>query len=271
MSTRRTLAAEAYADDSGLAARIPIYAHQEPRLDLVAFALERLGTVAGPVLDLGWGTGAYTRRLRDERPHLRVIPMDLTPGMRPEVVGEVDHLPFADGSAGAILAMHMLYYATDQRAALEEARRVLRSGGRLLVSTNGREAGKELRELWTSALHDLGADPSPYPRIDEPFLLDRAADLVRDVFGSANTAEHRSRIVVPRPEPVLAYVASSRREHVGQLPPGVTWDAYLAAADRRVRAEIARSGAFVITGHVGVVTAERVDERGLQPSPSLVR
>jgi SAM-dependent methyltransferase len=252
------LTGQAYADDSHLSARISIYAYQRPRLDLVRHALERLGPVDGPVLDVGWGTGAYTRALREQRPGRRVIPLDLSPGLRPEVVAEVDRLPFATEAAGAALAMHMLYYATDQRAALAELHRVLRPGGRLAVSTNGEAANTEWRGLWRSALRDLGvADPPPYPRTDGPFLLERAHELVAEAFGNAELAEHRSEIVVPCPEPVLAYLSSNRAEQTRFLPAGVPWDAYAEAAARRVRAEVEAAGAFRITGHAGVLTATK--------------
>ncbi|WP_020573406.1 class I SAM-dependent methyltransferase [Actinopolymorpha alba] len=250
------LVGEAYADNSRLADRISIYAWQQPRIDIVDLALRRLGTVNGPVLDVGWGTGSYTNRLRATRPELRVVPVDLSAGMGPEVVGEVDRLPFADGSAGAALAMHMLYLATEPRTALRELRRVLRPGGRLLASTNGRVASRELADLWDTALRDLGVvDPPPYPNPGRRFLLEGGVELVREVFGACEVDEYHSEIVVPDATPVVAYVNSCRAEQARHLPDGVTWASYLAAVEGGIRAEVARTGAFRLTGHVGVIAA----------------
>ncbi len=249
------LTQEAYADDSRLSARISIYAWQRPPLDLVGLALDQLGAVSGPVLDIGWGTGSYTRRLRAERPDLRVVPVDLSAGMAPEVVGEVDRLPFADGCAGGALAMHMLYHATDPLAALGELRRVLRPGGRLVVSTNASDDKRELEWLWRDGLHDLGvADPPPYPSTDDRFSLELAHRLVGEAFGTYDVVDHRYELVVPEPEPVVSYVDSTR-DGVRNLPAGVTWPAYLAAVERRVRTRIEAEGAFRVSGHVGVLTA----------------
>jgi hypothetical protein len=103
---RNVLTEQAYADESRLNRRISIYQWQLPPLDLPGFALAHLGTVSGPVLDVGWGAGSYTYRLRAERPDLKVIPFDLAPGMQPEVVADVMALPIRSDSAGAALASH---------------------------------------------------------------------------------------------------------------------------------------------------------------------
>ncbi|MEQ7123299.1 class I SAM-dependent methyltransferase [Actinopolymorpha sp. B11F2] len=249
------LIGEAYADNSRLAARVSIYDWQRPRLDLVGLALARLGDVGGPVLDVGWGTGAYTSRLRATRPDLRVVPVDLSAGMRPEVVGEVDRLPFSDGSAGGALAMHMLYYATDPRAALAELRRVLRSGGRLVASTNAHDDKAEMGGLWQASLRDLGiVDPPAYSFDDRRFSLDVGIELVRQVFGTCEVQERRYRLVVPEVAPVLAYVDSTR-DLARHLPPSVSWADYRGAAECRIRAEIERTGAFHVTGHMGILAA----------------
>jgi SAM-dependent methyltransferase len=140
-----------------------------------------------------------------------VVPVDLSAGMRPEVVGEVDQLPFGDGCAGAALAMHMLYYATDPRSALRELRRVLRPGGRLVVSTNAHRDKAEMGALWVASLRDLGVvDPPAYSYDDRRFSLEVGIELVREVFGTCEVRERHYQLVVPDPGPVLAYVDSTR-------------------------------------------------------------
>lgn len=248
---------EAYASHAPLAARLSIYDYQRPAFDLPGFALRQLGEVDGPVLDVGWGTGTFTNRLRAERPGLWVIPVDLSIGMGPEVVGEVDRPPFATGSAGAVLAMHMLYYATDPRAALGELRRVLRPGiGRLLVSTNAADDKLENGKLWREALRDVGVfDPPEYPFEDRRFSLAVAERLVTEVFGDCDVHHHRYDLVVPAVEPVLAYVESTRSRLSRLLPAGLAWDDFMRAVERRIRTRVERTGAFVIKGHVGVISA----------------
>lgn len=255
---RDVLTGEEYADASRLSDRISIYAWQRPRLDLGGAVLERLRDLPGPgpVLDVGWGTGALTRRLRADRPDLWVVPVDLSAGLRPEVVGEVDRLPFADGSVGAVLAMYMLYYATDPANAVRELRRVLRPCGRLVAGTNAADDKPQWARLWTDTLRDLGvSEPPPYDRGDSRFDLERGAELVREVFGAVEVHDHRHEIAVPEAGPVLAYLHSTRGQRARALPNGLTWADFRSAASDRIQAEVDRCGAFVLTGHTGMLTA----------------
>lgn len=48
--------------------------------------------------------------------------------------GDVTRLPFADGSYDAVFCYHLLHHADDWRAAVAEAARVLRPGGRFYVA-----------------------------------------------------------------------------------------------------------------------------------------
>ena len=114
MFTDRTaLTSRAYNEQGPLAARLAIYDYQRDRVDLPGVAVAALADVRGTVLDAGCGLGTYVRRLRDERPDLDVLPLDLSAGMGPEVVGDIQALPLADGSVDAALAMHMLYHVPD--------------------------------------------------------------------------------------------------------------------------------------------------------------
>lgn len=109
MFTDRTaLTSRGYADHRPLAARLSIYDWQVDRVDLPGLAVTALADVRGPVLDAGCGLGTYVDRLARDRPDLAVLAVDLSAGMRRQVVGDVQQLPVADGSVGAALAMHML-------------------------------------------------------------------------------------------------------------------------------------------------------------------
>lgn len=253
---RTVLTEQAYADDTLLNRRISIYQYQRPPLDLPGFALAHLGEVDGPVLDVGWGAGTYTHRLRAERPDLRVIPFDISPGLAPQIVADVMNLPVRSGTAGAALAMHMLYYAESPHTALTELHRVLRPGGRLLISTNASDDKRELATLWRDALSDLGvAEPPPYPDSDGCFEFEDAVHPVTEVFGSCETAEHHSTLVVPEADPVISYVDSAAAEYTPYLPEGIAWEDYRRAVAERIRAAVVETGAFRLSAHVGIIVA----------------
>jgi SAM-dependent methyltransferase len=232
-----------------------LYRYQQDPVDLPGVAVAALADCGMPgdvVVDVGTGTGVYAERLRRERPELRVVAVDRSPAMVADVLGDAERLPLAGGCAAAALAMHMLYHVPRIPAAVAELRRVVRLGGVVVVSTNGPGDKPELDTLWRSALHDLtGTDPEPLRQPHDRFGLDHGP-LLGAAFAHV-TLERFDRVtLVPGPEPVRAYVDSLRAWKEPDLPPGVTWDAFLAAADRHVAEVLARQGAFALSSRTGV-------------------
>jgi SAM-dependent methyltransferase len=250
---RTALRTLAYADHQPLAARVSIYQWQRDRVDLPALALAELAGTTGTVLDAGCGLGTYVARLRAERPDLFVLPLDLSAGMGPEVVGDVMALPLADASVNAALAMHMLYHVPDVAAAVRELRRVVRPGGVLLVTTNGVTDKHEVSELLSAALIDLTGRAELWPPGDDRFTLDDG-DLLRSAFDHVRVQVFDRDTVVPEVEPVVAFVDSFRGLSETALPAGVTWAAFLERVRDRVAAEVDRHGAWRMTNQVGLFT-----------------
>ncbi|MEF2279859.1 methyltransferase domain-containing protein [Deinococcus sp. YIM 134068] len=120
-----------------------------------------LGALAlSPTADLlgvGAGDGRGLRLLRGRGHRGRLAGIDPQPG-RPEVEqGEADALPFADASFDVVAFLRVLGHLRDARAALAEAWRVLRPGGRVVLAAHGAD---HLRETWR-ALGQEGLGPGP--------------------------------------------------------------------------------------------------------------
>jgi len=252
-SDAAALRARAYAAHGPLAARIAIYDHQQDRVDLPGLVVAALEGVEGTVLDAGCGTGTHALRLRRDRPDLRVVPLDLSVGMAPEVVGDLQALPLADGCVQAALAMHVLYHVPDIALAVRELRRVLATDGVLVVGTNGSDDKAEIDALWCGAIADTTGRGVPAPIGDDRFTL-TDGDLLREAFGSVEVQDFVRPTVVPTAAPVVAYVDSMRGFDEDQLPAGLDWDTFLVHVAARVEAEIAHTGAWQMTNHVGVFT-----------------
>lgn len=97
---------------------------------------------AAHILEIGCGTGGTLRRLQE------IFPASLVTGIEPVeaavaasrsrgcdvVVATMEELPDPDESVDAILGLDVIEHLQDDMAGLREARRVLKSGGRLLIT-----------------------------------------------------------------------------------------------------------------------------------------
>jgi SAM-dependent methyltransferase len=96
------------------------------------------------VLDVGCGTGQLAARIRSEIPATWMVGCDFSGGMLRQarardrgvswVQGDAGRLPFGDATFDAVVSTEAFHWFPDRRAALEELRRVLRPGGRLLLA-----------------------------------------------------------------------------------------------------------------------------------------
>ena len=96
------------------------------------------------LLDVGCGTGAMIALLAAELPGRHYTGLDLTPKMVEAarakhvpgaefIVGDSEHLPFADGSFDAVICANSFHHYPDPQAFFEGVSRVLRPGGRFIL------------------------------------------------------------------------------------------------------------------------------------------
>ena len=119
----------------GIRARPGLSDHNFLQLRLLARHLTAEASLvgAGTVLDLGCGAKPYRSLFRGP-----YIGLDLQSfHARPDCLAASERLPVARGAVDVVLSTQQLEHVEDPLAVLTEARRVLKDGGRLLLSTHG--------------------------------------------------------------------------------------------------------------------------------------
>ena len=178
------------------------------------------------MLDIGCGPGWFWAASADVLPdRINLTLADTSPGMLAEATqrcrplrrwqiegrdADAQSLPFADTAFDVVVAMHMLYHVPDQATAIAEMHRVLKPGGVLAVTTNGRDNLRQLYAL-TTVLGSEPIDPAA-----TAFGLDTADRLMRQQFGNVRRDIHPSSLRVTDPEDVFMALTS--------YPPGDTAD-----------------------------------------------
>lgn len=117
---------------------------------------------SGCILDLGCGTGWYTRKLAGFGPAVSVTGMDLSPDMveyaganasldTSWVVADAEAIPLPNESCDLIFSNLMIQWCANPARVLQECKRVLKPGGRLAVSTLLEGTLRELDQAWRQA------------------------------------------------------------------------------------------------------------------------
>jgi ubiquinone/menaquinone biosynthesis C-methylase UbiE len=202
---------------------------------------EALSGAPGPRLaDIGGGTGNYARALRAEGWDPVVV--DRQPEMLARaaakgletIEADARRLPLADASVDAAMLVSMLHHVEHPAAALAEAQRILRPGGRLALMVFTRE---DLADLWLSDYF-----PSTrawmfesHPTLDELLAMLPGARRLEVVFrdledGSlAALAAYPERLADPAWHRQTSYFERLERDHPEELAAGLA----------RLRAEVA--------------------------------
>ena len=190
--------------------QVPYRAFRESKYaDWVA---DILSQIRGTVLDLGCGDGAFTRPLL-ARGH-GVVSADLSLGRLTAIKGlgaallEADavSMPFRDNCYDTVLFTEVLEHLPDraaQRRALAEFARVLRPGGRLVLTTPNRPVYRIMARLW-SWFGGQPPDPTHFSELD----LSELQALVSESF---DIIAIRGKFGV-LPWPLLQRLFSSRPE-----------------------------------------------------------
>jgi SAM-dependent methyltransferase len=163
--------------------------------------------VQGEVVDVGCGTGSLTFIAAENKNVTRIVGLDASTGFieyaRSRVgdgrlsfqIGDVQSLPFPDGSFDRCLSSLIVSFIPDAPKAAREMRRVTRSGGVVATSMWDNGGGMEgFHVIWNAAIAlDSGAE-----HFREKHLPYGSADELSSLWSSAGLQNIETReLVIP--------------------------------------------------------------------------
>ena len=174
----------------------------------------------GCVLDVGcgagWFWGAAAKHYSD---NLKITLVDQSEGMLAEAVqnltindrysdvsgqaADAADLPFEADSFDRALLMHMLYHVPVPADAIAEARRVLRAGGQIAITTNGDDNLRELFELGAEVFGGVAGDPAA-----QAFSTSTARDLLAVGFEDVTAHLFEDEYAIKDAEDIFDYLTS---------------------------------------------------------------
>lgn len=222
---------------------------------------ERAGP-GSPVVELGFGSGWLLEEMARELPRARLYGLDMSPATAIRaselygqdvrvLIGDMERMPVPDARFDVIVTCWTLYFMRDVDGAVEELKRCLRPGGRLVAATNGADHQVELGRLVNEALSTaLGKGPDP--DIAERFDLTTGGAVLRRHFASVELREWTGEMVIDAVGPMLALWENWRPQSLTAGENELAFEAFRDIVER----ELERNGKIRMTRHGGAFVAD---------------
>lgn len=269
---RQMLVNKAFASEDALMLRKNTHdRYSEPEIDFPAWVLERFHWQGiERVLDIGSGPLTYQDAVLKYIPPQNYIACDLSTGMmsaahrhaKPDItltVADIATIPFKNDSFDVVLANHMLYHVSDFAKAMEEVKRVLRSGGVVIAATNSEFSMPEFNTLTQRAMRVLGQSTEAAEKLEQSplgnFSLESGLRHIARHFPAVVRYDVPGTLVFRELKPVIEYINSTRPFYETNLPSGIAWEDFITIMGDQIRRLLEHFGELVINKLTGVIIA----------------
>ena len=254
------LKTDQYKDSSNLDARVAIHQRFSTNpYGWMNWVFDHLLTLPADakILELGCGPAHLWRECAKRIPvNWDIILSDLSAGMidaawRNLVVTgrnfefrEIDaqSIPFKDETFDAVIANFMLYHVPDLPKALNEIKRVLKPGGRLVAATVGDNHMREASH-WSRQVSREFRLP-----FSVSFILENGFDQLTSIFSNVNLTRYPDSLKVTEIKPLIAYILSN-------VSAGDLIESELINVEKELDEELKEKGEIFITTDSGLFEA----------------
>lgn len=176
------------------------------------------------ILELGCGDGTIWRENMEHLPqNISICLNDISEGMLRDTRRELDsfggkkaqcfqynsfdchEIPYEDETFDLVIANHVLFYCENIPKVLEEVKRVLKHGGRLVCSTYGTNHMKEITQLVQDFHPQITLSAE---KLYEHFGMENGTQILEEYFEEIVSKLYDDALVVTEPEPLIEYILS---------------------------------------------------------------
>lgn len=210
-----------YKNASNISARINLHTlYSQNEQGWFNWVFENMKLKSGrKILELGCGSGSlWLENMYLIPPNVEILLSDQSEGMLRDIknsIGEdrrfkyrvidFNDIPLKDEAVDVVIANHVLFYADDIHRVLEEIKRVLKPGGKLICTTYGSKHMKETSTL-VEEFDDrivLAAE-----HLYEIFGKDNGAEILGEHFPKVKWKEYEDKLVVTESDALADYIIS---------------------------------------------------------------
>ena len=209
-----------YLNSTNVAARIRLHSEYSVNQEGWFPWLYRMSDIQDGmnILEIGCGNGAlWLENMNHIPPHVHITLSDISDGMLRDARNSInderfsfscfnaEKIPFEDESFDVVYANHMLFYCENIDLVVNECRRVLKKGGKLICSTYSRLHMKEITELVQEFNQEIMLSSDV---LYERFGLDNGNDILNRYFESVECIRYEDSIEINTSEPLINYIVS---------------------------------------------------------------
>lgn len=171
------------------------------------------------ILELGAGNGAlWSQNIAKVSKNVTIVLSDISEGILADARKAIgDHpqfqysvfnaqkIPFADNTFDLVIANHMLFYCDDIPKALQEVRRVLKSGATFTCSTYSQKHMHEITDLVQNYNANIVLSST---KLYERFGLDNGHQILKPYFKDISCHKYQDAIELSDSMPIISYILS---------------------------------------------------------------